>query len=95
MQWHLHTPVLCVRSYDCPPLALRAQLPTLKRLDLWLDELPCDMSESELLEMVAGLRQLPLLGGLTALALAPGPMYGRLLRRLQLPPGLKTCFLQA
>jgi hypothetical protein len=91
----MHTPVLCVRSFDCPPLALREQLPTLKRLDLWLNELPCDMQESELLKMVAGLRQLPLLGGLTALALAPGPMYGRLLRHLPLPPGLKACLLQA
>ena len=70
------------------PLTLRAQLPSLERLDLWLEP-PGDMRESEVLEMEYS-GQVPLPHGLTELGLAAGPMYGRLLRNLQLPPGLKV-----
>ena len=47
------------------------------------------MQESEVLEMEYS-GQMPLPRGLTELGLAAGPMYGRLLRNLQLPPGLKV-----
>jgi hypothetical protein len=86
------THALCVKGHDCLPRALRVQLPTLERLDLEL-RLPYDMRESELRELVANVGELLLPGGLTALALEAGPMYG-LLRHLQLPPGLKAGCLQ-
>jgi hypothetical protein len=73
-------------------LLLLAQLPALKRLDLGL-RMPYSMHESDLLEMVANTGYLPLLGGLTALALEVGAMH-EMLRHLQLPPGLKAGCLQ-
>lgn len=86
MQRPLHR-YACVRGCDCLRLALLAQLPTLKRLDLRL-RMPHSMHNSDLLEMVANTGYLPLLGGL---ALEVGPMHG-MLRHLQLPPGLKARF---
>jgi hypothetical protein len=65
--------------------SLHMQLPTLERLDLVLT-LAGAMPDPE---MEATLGRLPLLGGLTALALRAGPMRG-LLRHLQLPPGIKA-----
>lgn len=80
--------MLCVHVFDCPPLALRAQLPSLKRLDLEL-QLPRELLGSELRELVANCRPPPLPRGLTALSLVAGPMHG-LLRHLRLPPGLQA-----
>lgn len=66
-----------------PPL--HAQLPSLKHLDLTLSL----AGNVRVAELAADLGHLPLLGGLTALALRAGTIC-RLLGHMRLPPSVKA-----